>query len=428
MSRIVLYIILLVICFIFSAFFSLVEAAFISLEKFRLQSMVENKVRGAARVAKIMEKPERFLSTILFGNNLMSTAAATIATTLALTWWNNEVGVLVATISATIVLLIFCDVGPKTIGSSSYRERITVICAHPVEVISWLFTPFVVVFSWVVTGFTRVTGGKAMYKNLIRPEDIESMINVGHQEGTVEQNEAMLLHNVFEFGDRPAREVLVPRTEIVAVPKATTLADFLAIFSESPKSRYPVYEDNMDNIVGILAVKDVIMAMARDSISRDSSIDEMVRQAYFAPESKPINDLFQEMRDKNFHMSIIIDEYGGTAGLVSLGRLMEEIFGPVGNELYAAEKEFESINEHTFHVDGGMRIDDANAEIKLGLPEGDYETVAGFILNLIGRIPKRGQQIKFGDLKIVVTKMKGFKIEEVLITREKENALRHESP
>jgi putative hemolysin len=227
------------------------------------------------------------------------------------------------------------------------------------------------------------------------------------------------LHNVFDFGDRPVREVLVPRPEVISVPKGTTLSEFFTIYSESPKSRYPVFEESMDNVIGTLSTKDVLMSIARDGITRESHVDDLVRPAYFAPETKRISDLFHDMRDKNYHMGIIVDEYGGTAGIVSLSRLMEEIFGPVGDELSAAEKEFESINEHTFQVDGGMRIDEANTEIGLNLPEGEYETVAGFILNITGNIPKQGQQIKYRDLKIVVTKMKGLKIEEVLITREK---------
>jgi putative hemolysin len=262
-------------------------------------------------------------------------------------------------------------------------------------------------------------GGEPMRKNLVEPEDIESMITVGRKEGTVEKNEAEMLHNVFDFGDRSVRDVLVPRPEVVAVPKETSLAEFLSIYSTSPKSRYPVYEESMDNVIGVLAIKDVIMSMARDNIAKDSYVDALVRPAYFAPESKRISDLFQEMRDKNYHMSIIVDEYGGTAGIVSLSRLMEEIFGPVGDDLSAAEKEFEPINEHTFQVDGSMRIEEANAELNLGLPEGDYETVAGFIMYRMGRSPKKGQKIIYNDWKIVITKMKSLKIEEVLITRDK---------
>jgi putative hemolysin len=418
MSRDTLYFILLFVCIIFSAFFAAAETAFMSLEKFRLQHMLEAKVKGASRVSRMMEKPERFLSTILLGNNLVNTAAAALATTVALSLWGEGAAVVIATFAITAVLLIFGEVTPKTFGSA-YREKVTVAFVRPVEFIAWIFTPFVTILSWIAMAFTRLMGGKPMYKALVRPEDIESMITVGHKEGTVEKNEAEMLHNVFDFGDRPVREVLVPRPEVVAVPKGTSLAEFLTIYAESPKSRYPVYEESMDNVIGILAVKDVLMAVARDNLVNDNHIDDLVRPAYFAPESKRISDLFQEMRDKNFHMSIIVDEYGGTAGIVSLSRLMEEIFGPVGDELSAAEKEFESINEHTFQVDGGMRIEEANNEIGLGLPEGDYETVAGFILHLTGRIPKQSQQIKYRDLKIVITKMKGLKIEEVLITREK---------
>lgn len=414
-----LYFILLFLCIIFSAFFASAETAFMSLEKFRLQRMLEAKVRGASRVARMMERPERFLSTILLGNNLVNTAAAALATTLALSIWGEGKGVAIATFAVTAVLLIFGEVVPKTFGSG-YREKVTVAFVRPVEIIAWVFTPFVTVLSWIAMAFTRLMGGKPMYKALVRPEDIESMITVGHKEGTVEKNEAEMLHNVFDFGDRPVREVLVPRPEVVAVPRGTSLSEFLNIYSESPKSRFPVYEDSMDNVIGILAVKDVLMAIARDNnMDKNSHIDDMLRPAYFAPETKRISDLFQEMRDKNYHMSIIVDEYGGTAGIVSLSRLMEEIFGPVGDELSAAEKEFESINEHTFQVDGGMRIEEANTEMGLGLPEGDYETVAGFVLHLMGRIPKQSQQARYRDLKIVVTKMKGLKVEEVLITREK---------
>jgi putative hemolysin len=418
MSIDTLYFILLFVFIILSAFFAASETAFMSLEKFRLQRMLETKISGASRVSHMMERPEHFLSTILLGNNLVNTAAAALATTLALSIWGQGAAVVIATFAVTAVLLIFGEVVPKTFGSG-HREKVTVAFVRPIELIAWLFTPFVTVLSWIAMGFTRLMGGKPMYKALVRPEDIESMITVGHKEGTVEKNEAEMLHNVFDFGDRPVREVLVPRPEVVSVPKGTKIYEFLSIYSESPKSRFPVYEESMDNVIGILAIKDVLMAMARDNIARDSHIDDLVRPAYFAPETKRISDLFNEMRDKNYHMSIIVDEYGGTAGIVSLSRLMEEIFGAVGDDLGAAEKEFELINEHTFQVDGGMRIGEANTEISLDLPEGDYETVAGFILHLIGRIPKQGQQIKYRDLKIVITKMKGLKIEEVLITREK---------
>jgi len=248
------------------------------------------------------------------------------------------------------------------------------------------------------------------------------MISVGHREGTVEETEAEMLHKVFEFGDRPVREVMVPRPEVVCIEQGSKLADFLTLYAESPLSRFPVYQENMDNVVGILSVKDVLMAQAKGSINNQSVIDDLVRPAYFTPETKRINELFAEMRDKNYRMCVVVDEFGGTAGIASLSRLVEEIVGPVGDELAAVEKEYEVINEYTFQIDGSMRIEEANEEMELELPEGDYETVAGFVLDLLGRIPKRGEQLKYKGLKLVITKMRGVKIEEILLTKEEHAA------
>ena len=418
MSPWVLYLVLLIVCLVLSAFFSSSETAFISLERFRVQHMVDTKVKGATRVAKMLERPERFLSTILLGNNLVNTAVAALATILAISVWGEEQGVLIATIGVTIVLLIFAETTPKTFANR-HAEKLSLLFVRPIEIISWLFTPFVAILSWISSGVTRLVGGTPVPRSLVSEEEIRTMITVGHKEGTVEEAEADMLHAVFEFGDRPVSEVLVPRPEVVGVEKGTTLADFLALYAESPISRFPVYEENMDNVVGILSIKDVLMALAKGTITSESPIDDLIRPAYFTPETKRISELFSEMRDKNYRMSVVVDEYGGTAGVVSLSRLMEEIVGPVGDELAAAEKEYEPINEYTFQIDGGMRIEEANEEMDLELPEGEYETVAGFVLHLLGRIPKQGQQLRYKGLKIVVTKMKGLKIEEILLTKEK---------
>jgi len=418
MSTEALYLVLLFICLVLSAFFSSSETAFISLERFRVQHLVETKVKGARRVSKMLERPERFLSTILLGNNLVNTAAAAIGTVLAVSVWGQESGVLIATFGIAFVLLIFAETMPKTFANR-HAERLSLLFVRPIELISWIFYPIVVVLSWLASRITRLIGGTPVPQSLVSDEEIRTMITVGHKEGTVEESEADMLHAVFEFGDRPVSEVLVPRPEVVGVEKGTTLAEFLATYLESPIARFPVYEENMDNVVGILSIKDVLMALAKGAITNDSSIDELIRPAYFTPETKRISELFTEMRDKNYRMSIVVDEYGGTAGVVSLSGLMEEIVGPVGDELAAAEKEYESIDEYTFQIDGGMRIEEANEELGLTLPEGDYETVAGFVLHLLGRIPKQGQQLKYKGLKIVITKMKGLKIEEVLLTKEK---------
>jgi putative hemolysin len=413
-----LYVVLLIVCLLLSAFFSSSETAFISLQKVRVQNMIDNKVRGARLVSRMIEHPEKLLSTILLGNNFVNTAAAALATALAIKFWPSQ-GVLIATIAVTIILLIFCETTPKTIATR-HAERLSLTFAGPIRALSWLLTPFVVALSWIAMGFSKMFGGAPVPQSLASEEEIRTMISMGHKEGTVEEEEAEMLHKVFEFGNRPVMEVMVPRTEVIWITKGTKLADFLKLYAENPLSRFPVYDDNIDNVVGILAVKDIVMTQAKGNLNSDDTIDDLIRPAYFTPETKRVSELFAEMRDKNFRMAVIVDEYGGTAGIVSLSGLMEEIVGPVGDELAAIEKDYETINEYTFQVDGGMRVEEANEEMKLNIPEGeDYETVAGFVLALLGHIPKQGEQLKYKNYKMVITEMRGMKIEKIRLIKEK---------
>jgi len=416
-----LYLVFLFVCLLLSSFFSSSETAFISLQRIRLEHMVDTKVKGAERVLRLIQRPEKLLSTILLGNNLVNTAAAALGTALAISLWGEEYGILIATVVVTILILIFGETTPKTLATQ-HTERLSLALARPIEVISWLFTPFVAALSWIALAFSKLLGGTPVPRSLVSAEEIRTMISVGHKEGTVEEAEAEMLHKVFDFGDRPVREVMVPRTEVVWVEKGIRLADFLTIYTESPLSRFPVYQENMDNVVGILSVKDVLMAQAKGTINDEGTIDDLVRPAYFTPEFKRISELFTEMRDKNYRMAVVVDEYGGTAGIVSLSRLVEEIVGPVGDEFAEAEKEYEAINEYTFQIDGGMRVEEANEEMGLELPEGDYETVAGFILDLLRHIPKTGERLRYKGMNLVITEMRGVKIEKVLLTKKKHAA------
>ncbi len=417
-----LYLVLFIVCLVLSAFFSASETAFTALQRVKVEHMTSTDVPGAKRVARMIKRPERLLSTILTGNNLVNTAAAALATVLAVAIW-GEWGLLIATIGVSIILLIFCESTPKIIAVHN-AEHLSIRLARFVETAYRLFTPAVLALSAIASRLSRLAGGEPVARSLVSEEEIRTMISVGHKEGTVEEAEADMLHNVFDFGDRPVREVAIPRTEVVWVEKGIKLADFFKIYAESPLSRFPVFEESLDNVIGILSVKDVLMALAKDNIDHEATIDELIRPAYFTPETKRIGELFAEMQDKNYRMAVVVDEYGGTEGIVSLSRLVEEIIGPVGDEFGEAERDFEAINEYTFHVDGSMRIEEANEEMELELPEGDdYETVAGFILSRLGHIPKQGKQLRYKGLKIVITKMRGLKIEEVLIIKEKpENA------
>ena len=413
----VVYLVILIACIFLSAFFSGTETAFISLQKYRIQHLVEKRAHGAKTVARIMRHPEKFLSTVLFGNNLVNTAAAALATVLAISVWGTESGTVIATVVMTVILLIFAETTPKTIATR-HAEKISLTLARPIEVISWIFTPVVFILSWIAAFFTKMVGGTPLRQSFISGEEIRTLISVGQREGTVEEAEAKMLNNVFDFGKSQIGDIIIPRTEVVSVEKGSKMSEFLKIYAAHPLTRYPVIQDNMDNVVGVLSIKDVLMAMAAGKVTPESRVDDLIRPAYFAPETKPVDEVFAEMRDKNYHMVIVIDEFGGTAGVVSVSQLLEEIVGPFGEELARAEKDYEAISENTFQVDGEMRIEDANKELSLDIAPGDYDTVAGFILHHLGHIPRVNEGLKYENLRLVVTRMKGRKIEEIKLTKE----------
>ncbi len=413
-----LYLILFVVCLVLAAFFCSAETAFIGTQKLRLQHLIHTGHPRAKVVARIVEHPEKFLATVLLCINFFETAVATLGTLMAISLWGENIGAAVATIVVTVLTLVLAELIPKSLATR-YGEKLALFYATPVEITATILYPFVFVLNHIGIRFTRMVGEEDEAKPTISEAEFRTAITVGEAEGVVGERAAEMLHNVFDFGNRPVREVMVPRPEVIFIEQGSTLADFLKLFAQYPLTRFPVYHENRDTVVGILSVKDVLMAQAMGTITSDSPIDEMVRPAYFTPETKRISELFVEMKDKNFRMAVVVDEFGGTAGIVSLTRLVEEIVGPVGDELAQTEKDYEVIDEFTFQIDGGMRVEEVNQEMGLGLPEGDYETVAGFVLHLLGRIPKQGEQLKYKDLKLVITRMRGVKIEEVLVTKEK---------
>ena len=411
----ILYLVLLLLCLVASAFFSSAETAFISLPKTRLRHMVETGVSGAERVAKIMEQPERLLATVLLCNNFVNVAAAALGTAVAVSFWEGNIGVLVATIGVTILLLIFAEVTPKTLAMR-HAERMALLYAYPLGAITTVVSPLAAGLGWL--GSTLAGGRGSVPPSLVSEEEIRSMISVGREEGTVEEAEAEMLHKVFDFGDRCVREVVTPRPEVAWVEEGIRLADFLAIYAESPHTRFPVYRDNIDTVVGIISIKDVLMAQAKGSVDKESVIDELVRPVRFVPETKRIAQLFAEMQSQGYHMVVAVDEFGVTSGIVTLEQLVGEIVGRLGDELVGEAKDFEFIDEQTVQVDGSMRVEDANEELNLGLPPGDYDTVAGFVLSLLGYIPKEGEQLRYNGLKLVIIEMRGLKIEKILVTKE----------
>jgi putative hemolysin len=401
-----------------SAFFSSSEIAFISLHKIRIKQMQSQGIARAGHIAKILEKPERFISTVVLGNNFVNTAAAALGTAIAISLWSNQgAAVLVATAVVTVTLLVIGEVVPKIVGAQ-HSERIALLYITPVTLLSWLLSPAVTVLMWLGNAISRLIGGPPTRRAIITEEEIRTMISVGEEEGVVEEHEAKMLHNVFEFGDHPVEEVVIPRTDVIWIEKGTKLGDFLITYSQYPHTRFPVYEEVTDNVVGALSIKDVLMARAKGELNDETLIDGLIGPVVFAPASKRIGKLFTEMQHKGNQMAVVVDEYGGIAGIVTLKQLLAQVVGRFGDELYQQAEEFQTIDEYTYDVDGSMRIEEISESLGLNLASGDYETVAGLVLNRLGHIPKEGEQLRQGDLKLVVKEMKGLKIEKIRIIKE----------
>ena len=414
-----LYWLCLLICLGLSAFFSSAESAFIALPKLRVRYLLESGVKGAKRLAQFTDKPGRFLATVLLGNNLVNVAAATLGTVMAVATFGAVKGPIIATLGVTTIILVFGEVIPKNLAVH-HAQRLSLAYVKPLKVIECCLYPLVLALDRIGLGFTKMVSETEDENALVSEGEIRSAISAGESEGVVEQNEARMLHKVFEFTDRPVSKIMIPRMEIVWVVQGTKLSEFLDIYTKTPYSRFPVYKDNTDNVVGILHAKDVLMRLTDDYKRVENSIDNLTRPAHFVPESKRLGEILTQMKDEGHHIVIVVDEFGGIAGMVTLGQLTEEIVGDIRDELIGEEKDFVVTGDNTYQLDGGFRIEDANEELGLELPEGDYETIAGFILSHLGSIPNQGEQLKYRNLKLVITEMRGMKIEKVMVTNEKD--------
>lgn len=420
----IVFLVLFFICLLFSAFFSSSETAFISLQRLRLKHLARTEHAdsdAAKQVATMTEKPERLLTTVLLGNNLVNTGAAALATILVASALTEGQAVLVTTVGVTVMLLVFGEVFPKIVATR-YGERLAFFYATPMRILVFILSPIAGVFVWIADKLARLVGASPVPKVLTSEAEIRTAVSVGVEEGTLEESEADMVEAVFRFGDRRVSEVMTPRPSVTWVEKGTTIREFLSIYAQTSHSRFPVYEDTRDKVVGVLWIKDLLMAQAKGSCREDSPIDELLRPVHFAPENKLVAELFAELQKSGDHLAMVADEFGGVAGMVTVGQLLEEIVGEMEDELTKTRKSFEPVGENSFQIDGGVRIEDANEKLELGIPEGPYETVAGFVLHLLGHIPKEGEQLRYEKLKMAVTAIKGLKIEKILVTKERDAA------
>ena len=415
--EIVVYTLLIVVFLVLSAFFSSSEAAFLSFQKTRLSHLVNINVPGAKRVSLMIANMERLLSTILLGNNLVNVAFSAIITMLSVELLGGgPLAVGFATLVGTALLLIFGEIIPKSVAVRK-AERLSLLYARPLKSLEVALFPAILFLQWLSNMTQHLFGRDSNSDETITEGEILSMIDIGEAEGTVEPAEAEMLENVFRFGDQQVREVMTPRPEIVSIERGITLKEFLQIYAENTHTRFPVHKESRDDIVGIISAKDILRALATRGVQENESVTDIVRDVYFVPETKPVSELFEELRRTGHQMAICLDEYGGIAGLVTIKRLTEVVVGKVGEEGESPEEEYSNIRPNLYQIEGGMDIEEANEEMELNLPEGDYETIAGFVLSQLGEIPSVGDQFEYKNLLFRIQEMDRFRIESLLIRK-----------
>ena len=408
---------LLALLLLLSAFFSGSEAALLSVQRVRLRRLVNQGSAGAARVERLIEAPERLLPPILLGNNLVNTGAATVGAGIAITLIMDEnLALAAATAAVTALLLVFGETIPKTVAAR-HAERAAILVAPVIQGVSWALKPVSIALQAISMVIARMFGGSPSI-SLVTEEEIKTMVEVGSESGAVEQGEADMIRRVLEFGDRRVSEVMTPRPEIVAVGHGATIREFLALYGANSHTHFPLVRGELDNVVGMIGVKGVMRQLAGGADPDEAALPE-AKPLRFAPETKRMDELFNEMRLSGDQIALVVDEYGGVAGLVTFKRLVEGIVGKVEEERADQDgaQEVEIVDERTFEIGGGLSVSDANEQLALGLPSGEYETVAGFLLDQLGRIPEEGAEISYGGLHFTALEMRGVRIARVRVTR-----------
>ncbi len=412
----ILMIIMLILCAVASAS----ETALTSVSRIKLKNLVEEGDKKAAEIEQILVNPNAFLSTILIVNSVATIVASSMATILSIrlsaTW-----GELIGTILLSLVVLIFCEITPKTAAVQSPLRWARIIIG-PVRGTAWVLYPIVRVLSGITNALVRLLGGQSVrHGPFVTEEELRLLVTVGEEEGVLEEDETEMIHSIFEFADTPVRDVMIPRIDIITLASTATVDQAVDLAQEGGFSRIPVYEETIDNIIGVLYTKDMLKQLREGHETQ--LIRELVRPAYFVPETKKLDDLLNEIRQKRIHMVIVIDEYGSVAGLVTIEDLVEEIVGDIQDEYDHEEKLYERINENEYIFAAKISIDAFNDVMDTKLEDEEYDTLGGFVYAKLDKIPVVGDTIVFEDYTFTVLTTRGRRISKVQVIRQSQKTL-----
>jgi putative hemolysin len=404
--------ILLALFLILSAFFSAAETAFISLSKLHIRNMIDNGVKYADYVKKFSDSPQKLLSTILIGNNLVNISASSVATSIAISISGDRAYVLLLCTSLiTILILVFSEITPKHIANR-FPEKITLMMIKPIYFFYKFLSPLVFILNKISDYIALLFNGKNNHiQPVITESDLKTIVDVSHEEGVLEIDEREMINNVFEFKESFAKDVMIPRTDVIAVEDNSTYDEITEIFKTESFSRIPVYHDSIDDVVGILHLKDFIFLSKRNNFN----INQLLRKPFFTYEFKPTKDLFNIMRLKRIPMAIIMDEYGGTAGIITLEDLVEEIVGDISDEYDDLQKQIDFVRENEYLIDGSTKLQDVNDELNIDLESNDFESIGGYLVGILGYFPKVHEVIDMDNFKFIIEEAGKNRIDRVRI-------------
>ncbi len=397
-----------------SAFFSSSEIAMFSLPKHRVDSLVDEGVKSAKTIRNLKENPHRLLVTILVGNNLVNIAMTAIATALIGIYVESALlTIVLTTFGITAIVLLFAETAPKSYAVE-HTESWSLRIARPLKYSETALYPLVVVFDYLTRIVNKITGGRAAIESTyVTREEIQNIIETGEREGVIEEEEREMLNRIFRFNNTIAKEVMTPRLDVTAVPKEATVEEAIEKCIQADHERVPVFDGNLDNIVGIVTVRDLVRELRYSE--GDPALERVVKPTLHVPESKNADELLAEMQDNRLQMVIVIDEFGTTEGIITLEDMVEEI---VGDILEGDEPEpIEFLEENVALVQGEVNIDEVNEMLEIDLPEGEeFETLAGFVFNRAGRLVEEGEEIEFDGVRIRIERVDNTRIMKARVT------------
>ncbi|GAA4294914.1 hemolysin family protein [Anaerocolumna aminovalerica] len=407
------------ILLLLSAFFSSAETAFTTVNKLRIRSLAEENNRKAKLINKLIENPSKMLSAIVIGNTLVNLSAVSIATAFAVNRFHSVGAVIVIGI-LVLFILIFCEVIPKSIATI-HSEKLSFRYVKVINFLIKLLTPLIFVMNKISQGILlliHINPGEKV--STITEDELRSIVDVSHEEGVIESEERRMINNVVDFGDSLAKDVMVPRIDMVLVEDSLTYDEVVELYSVDKYTRMPVYDETIDNIIGIINIKDLFFFSGK---KENFSIQNIMREPYYTYEYKKTSELFLEMRKDSIPMAIVLDEYGSTAGLITLEDLLEEIVGEIRDEYDFDEEDcIKCIGENEYIVDGNTKLDDINEAFHLDIESDDYDSIAGHIIFLLDHLPEVGETITDQNVVYTIQSLEKNRIDKihVLITAENE--------